>query len=286
MTAEVAGWTPVPLVLQTDLDHGGRWTSLRTAGTDAREWLWRNEDPATSAERLAVDPDAVAAGGGFVDAGGGEECFPQVRGVPDHGIAWALPWTAGDAGVHGAAVASVRTAYGTLTRRITDRDGTVRIDYEIQAERPFVHAAHLLLALSERAGLEFATVEPPMTVLDWPREGESSAGTWPTLPVTGGAGGDDLSRFGAADGTARCAIVTGVNRAFLVDGDQALDIAWGSTSPTAAMIWRNLKGFPEQAPYRSIGFEPMLGTGAGMDEAGAVPAGRHHWWIELTCRRP
>lgn len=291
MTAEVAGWTPVPLVLQTDLDHGGRWTSLRTgtslrtAGTDAREWLWHNEDPATDAERLAVDPDAVAAGGGFVDAGGGEECFPQVRGVPDHGIVWALPWTPEDTGVDGSAVARVRTAYGTLVRRISDRDGTVRVDYEITAERPFVHAAHLLLDLGEQARLEFPVDRAPMTVLDWPREGEVSRGSWPTLPVAEGRGGDDLSRFGPADGTARCAIVTGVDRAVVIDGGRALEIAWGSQSPIAAMVWRNLEGFPDQGPYRSIGFEPMLGTAAGMDEVGAVPAGRHHWWIEMTGRR-
>lgn len=271
-------WPRVPVRLETDLEHGGRWTSLRTGEGTGREWLWHNANSRTRAERLGVDPEAIAGGAGFIDAGGGEECFPQVRGVPDHGIAWCTPWRGAPA------EATVDTGYGTLTRRIGRRGDAVRIDYEVEATGEFVHAAHLLLELSERARLEFGTADPAMTVLDWPGPGEQAGGTWPTLPVVGDRGGDDLSRFGAADGTARCAIVTGVDRAFLVDGDGALEVAWGGDDPTAAMVWRNLEGFPEDGPYRSIGFEPMLGTSAGMDEVGAVPAGRHHWWIELSGR--
>lgn len=274
-----ADWSPVPARLETDLEHGGRWTSIRTGAGPGREWLWHNGCAQTQAQRLVVDPDEIADGAGFVDAGGGEECFPQIRGVPDHGIAWCTRWR----GTPGEA--TVGTGYGTLTRRIVSRGDAVRIDYEIEATKDFVHAAHLLLELGERARLEFDTSGPPMTVLDWPEQGQQTNGTWPTLPVVGDRGGDDLSRFGAADGTARCAIITGVDRARLVDGDQALEVTWGGDAPTAAMIWRNLEGFPDDAPYRSIGFEPMLGTAAGMDEAGAVPAGHHHWWIELTGRR-
>src|SRR5581483_10582739 len=52
---------------RTDLEHGGRWTSLRLGG---REWLWQRADPARA---------GVAPGDAFVDAGGLEECVPTVR---------------------------------------------------------------------------------------------------------------------------------------------------------------------------------------------------------------
>jgi hypothetical protein len=63
--------TSSAVTAHTDPTHGGRWTSLRSAG---REWLWHRPDPA----RRAVRP-----GDAFVDAGGLEECIPTVRGVPD-----------------------------------------------------------------------------------------------------------------------------------------------------------------------------------------------------------
>lgn len=286
-------WQQLPLRLQTDLEHGGRWTSLRTddgAGS-GREWLWRNDDAAVAADRQVVDAERIAGGGEFVDAGGGEECFPQVRGVPDHGIAWVTPWSGEPAR------ARVDTAYGTLNRQITHRQNSVRVDYDIEARHDFVHAAHLLLELSTDARLDFPAATPMMTVLDWPVAGEQTSGTWPQLPAAGkhraaehraaehrageDLAGDDLSLLGEADGTARCAIVTGVCEVWVVDQEQALRLRWDGSAATAAMVWRNLEGFPADSPYRSIGIEPMMGTGAAMDEDGSLPAGQYQWWIEI-----
>ena len=79
-------WQPVPLTVDTDLRHGGRWTSLRT---EHREWLWTNPVPEMTRARRRV-----TSGAAFVDAGGAEECFPTIRGKPDHGDAWTRVWSA------------------------------------------------------------------------------------------------------------------------------------------------------------------------------------------------
>ena len=91
MTGLGTDWRRVPLHWSVDLDRGGRWTSLSTAD---REWLWTNPDPAIAAERATVRGGAADGHEpAFVDAGGGEECWPTVRGEPDHGAAWSRTWS-------------------------------------------------------------------------------------------------------------------------------------------------------------------------------------------------
>ncbi|HET6986616.1 MAG TPA: hypothetical protein VFI00_08375, partial [Kribbella sp.] len=63
-------------MVTVDLIDGGRWTSLQLAG---REWLWQGPG-------LVTGPRTGMTG--FVDAGGVDECFPTVRGTPDHGALW------------------------------------------------------------------------------------------------------------------------------------------------------------------------------------------------------
>jgi hypothetical protein len=53
-------------------------------------------------------------------------------------------------------------------------------------------------------------------------------------------------------------------------------------------VWRNLGGFPDDGPYRSIGVEPMLGSVFDIAEAqqpdDAVtvpPAGCVEWELEI-----
>jgi hypothetical protein len=104
MVSGSGGGAPV-LRIATDPRHGGRWTSLRAGD---REWLWHRDEP----RRAGVLP-----GEAFADAGGLEECVPTVRGAPDHGDAWARPWTAdGD-------TASVRCPDFALSRRIRTAPG-------------------------------------------------------------------------------------------------------------------------------------------------------------------
>lgn len=265
---EDEGWTPVPLALATDLDHGGRWWAL-TAGN--REWLWTNPDAAVAARRLQVRP-----GDSFVDAGGAEECFPCVRGNPDHGDAWTRSWDGS------RPTARVETDFGAVSRTLTERNGTLHLDYLLEPNEaagqradgsptaPVTGAVHLLLELSEAAQLVLPGAGP-MLVLDQPAVGEATEAAWPMFGET------DVSQFGAVDGTATCAILRGLAgpeapaEAYLLDGDAMLHLRWQADDPAAVglMLWRNLGGWPEDEPYRSIGVEPLV------EAPGA-------WWLEIS----
>lgn len=267
------------LTVTTDLALGGRWTSLRSG---EREWLWRNPG-VTLAERAQA-----RAGMPFVDAGGGEECFPSVTGDPalghDHGDVWCRPW------VGEPADAAARTRDGlTLRRRLSDRDGSVRADYEITnssggAARGarFLHAVHLLLDTSPVATLHVAG-RPETAVQDHPRPGQVTRGTWPHVA------GARLDLLGPDDGTATCAVVAS-DAVDIRDGDRSLSLRWGSRPgiPTSFVLWRNLRGWPAGGPYRSIGIEPMIGAttalaGAAEHETLALDeTGSLTWWLEIT----
>ncbi|ACQ79205.1 hypothetical protein Bcav_0944 [Beutenbergia cavernae DSM 12333] len=264
------GWRATPLELATDDRFGGRWTSLRSA---SREWLWTNEGAA--ALRRGVRP-----GDPFVDAGGVEECFPTVRGTPDHGDAWSRPWSEAP----GDMVSEVEVPAGRLRRRLTGGGPTIVVEYTITGRpgQPFVHAVHALLDVSVAARI--VTGEPDAAVVvDGTAGGRPFA--WPVLE------GEDLSTFGREDGTAICAVLRGCAGAVVVDGDHALGLAWaaGETSPQlplGLMVWRNLGGWPVGAPYRSIGIEPMVGTAADVaDTAGAArldASGEAAWTLRLA----
>jgi len=244
--------TQVPLVLETDPGHGGQWTSLRSFD---REWLWTNPDPDVVAARAMVSP-----GDPFVDAGGAEECFPTVRGDPDHGHAWSRRWS--DSGLH--AQVSVPGHLG-LNRSIRDASDLLEIDYTITG-RPgarFLHAVHALLDLGPEARLEVPGT-PTMHVLDV----EDPVRSWPS----------GLDRLGPDDGTAVCAVIPGCREVAVVDGDHSLRFAWDAADNAdlcSLMVWRNLRGWPAKGPYRSIGVEPMVGRAANL--AIAEPGD----WVEL-----
>ncbi|MBP2705919.1 hypothetical protein JOL79_19105 [Microbispora sp. RL4-1S] len=271
--------TRVPLRPRFDLAHGGRWTSLAGGG---REWLWSRPDPA----RRTVVPGAE-----FVDAGGLEECLPTVRGLPDHGDVWSRPWS-GSAGE-----SSVRGDGFELVRRVAiDNDGAVTADYRLSAEPgyPFVWAAHALLDVGEDARLVAPEGTPTRVypeaawMLDrpWPPGVPYLEGRWPA-PL-----GPPLDRLGRSDGTSagavlRCAAVR------VVDGPDVLTLRVEAPPevPVSTALWRNLGGFPADAPYRSIGVEPMLGavfdqTEAKEGDTAVVPAsGELTWRLILAAER-
>ncbi|MFJ8057946.1 hypothetical protein [Streptomyces sp. NPDC096142] len=268
----------VPLDIVTDPAHGGRWTSLRSA---EREWLWRRDAP---------ERDNVSPGDAFVDAGGLEECVPTVRGTPDHGDAWARPWTReGEADVvHGDRFTLARTVRSTA-------DGAVA-DYVLSGDPGFrfVWAAHALLDLSDRASAHIrdgarARLFPEAAgLLDraWPEDATWVEGDWPA-PC-----GLRLDRFGPDDGTAVGAVVD-ASRCCVHDGGDRLSFALEAEGqPVSIALWRNLGGFPDRRPYRSTGVEPMLGrvfdlAEAGPRDAARVPAsGEARWRLTLTtnCR--
>ena len=250
-----------------DLDRGGRWTSLATAD---REWLWANPDPAIAVERATVQAGA-AGEPAFVDAGGGEECWPTVRGDPDHGAAWSRTWS-GDPTDATITVPGV----GSLRRRISGAE-EVEVAYEI-AGAPgtgFLHALHLLLDVGPKARV-LVPGTPAVRVLDSDRPDR----IWP----------DGLDRLGPDDGTAVCALLPGTSSVTVVDGRHALRLGWqssGQPDHTSLLLWRNLRGWPAASPYRSIGVEPMLGRAADRSTAAAHElatvglAGRTGWTLRL-----
>jgi hypothetical protein len=257
------GWTRVPLAVTTDEVHGGRWTSLRTA---RREWLWTNPDPAVVLGRGSVSPSDP-----FVDAGGVEECVPTIRGVPDHGGAWSREWSPGPASVDLPGV-------GRLTRAIGTTGRGVEVGYELEGApgTPFLHAVHALLDVGPNAHITVPEATS-MTVLD----PEPHLLPWPS----------GLDRLGPDDGTATCALLTGCREVLVVDGDDALSLTWsapGRDELCSLLLWRNLRGWPVEAPYRSIGVEPMVGRAADLGSAGAGdvarigPDGRHVWNLTLV----
>jgi hypothetical protein len=168
-------------------------------------------------------------------------------------------------------------------------------DYRLTAATgwSFVRAAHALLDASPAARLEapagtvIRVYDEPRGLIagDWPDGATWPAGTWPR-PL-----GLPLDRLGAADGTAAGAILTGCPSVTVADGPDALTftlIAGGQ--PVSTALWRNLGGFPQPEPYRSIGVEPMLGSvfdraDAGPGEAAVVPAaGVCTWRLVVSAR--
>jgi len=258
----------VPLHWSVDLDRGGRWTSLSTAD---REWLWANPDPAVAAARAIVRVAAAEQEPAFVDAGGGEECWPTVRGEPDHGAAWSRTWTG-----HPSDATVTVPGVGSLRRWITGSE-TVEVTYEIAgaAGTGFLHALHLLVDVGPAARL-LVPGTPAMRVLDSVRPDRR----WP----------DGLDRLGPDDGTAVCALLPGAADVTVVDGPHALRLSWQSSDQpdhTSLLLWRNLRGWPDPHPYRSIGIEPMLGrapdlrAGDENDLATIGPDGFTGWTLRL-----
>ncbi|MEV6241351.1 hypothetical protein [Lentzea sp. NPDC051838] len=242
----------VPLYVEVDNALGGRWTSVRTA---RREWLWRRPDPAR---------ERVRPGDPFVDAGGLEECVPTVRGVPDHGDAWSRPWD--ETGVFCPEFA--------LGRRIEIKDGAIIADYALTAEPGyrFVWAAHALLDVSPEARL-VAPTRTPVLITD----PEPVLREWPA----------GLDTLGPDDGTAVGAIVES-DQIRVVDGDHQLHMhVECADQPVSIALWRNLRGWPDISPYRSVGVEPMLGRTFDRDDrtrpVAVVPAsGTVRWRLTLT----
>jgi hypothetical protein len=241
-----------------DLAHGGRWTSLHAAG---REWLWSRPDPA----RHRVRP-----GDPFVDAGGLEECIPTVRGEPDHGQAWSRPWIRQDADRMLVECDDFR-----LSRTLRSGDDTLVADYRLDAAPgwPFIWAAHALLDLSEAARLDAPS--GTATRLD-----DGDERTWPA----------DLDALGPADGTAVGAILLDCPRVSVIDGSTLSFALEAPGQPVSVALWRNLGGWPDPEPYRSIGVEPMLGRVFDRDQAGpgdaaVVPeSGFCEWRLTVEAR--
>jgi hypothetical protein len=263
----------------TDPARGGRWTSLRAHG---REWLWTRDEPRRA---------HAGSGDAFADAGGLEECVPTVRGTPDHGDAWSRPWTAatdesGGDGDEGQGDARdtyvVRCPDFRLVRSLHTSGARLTADYLLTADPGyrFVWAAHALLDVSASGRLDLAEGAAGRLYADGGARWTPFA--WPS------AGGVALDRLGPDDGTALAAVVDTAGAA-VHDGSHTLTFALSAEDqPVSVALWRNLRGFPDGAPYRSVGVEPMLGrvfdlAAAGEDDAARVPAcGEVRWRLTVT----
>jgi hypothetical protein len=254
-----------------DISDGGRWTSLSLAG---REWLWAGPG-------LVTGPRTGMSA--FVDAGGVDECFPTVRGEPDHGGLWNQPWGS-----------SVTYAETTLTRRFTSAGpDTVTADYRLQAPPGyrFLWAAHALLdcavgaCVAAPSGTECRLYPEAAPLLPdvWPAGAPWIGATWPTQL--------DLMTYGPSDGTAVGAVLVDCPTVSVRDRGAQLTLELSCPGqPVSTALWRNQAGFPDEAPYRSLGVEPMLGrvfdlAEAGPDDAAVVPAsGELAWRLTVSAR--
>lgn len=271
-----------------DLEDGGRWTSLRMAG---REWLW-------SGPGLISGPRTGTTS--YVDVGGLDECFPTVRGVPDHGVLWNQPWSSLEEDEDWDVV---RHEDAVLLRRFHGGDApveaglqTVWVDYRLIAPAGyrFIWAAHALLSCDVGAVVDVPDgtacrlyrEAAGLTESQWPTAVPWIEGSWPS-PV-----GIDLATYGPTDGTAVGAVLTDCPIVSVRDGSHSLQFELSCPGqPISVALWRNLGGFPADAPYRSLGVEPMLGrvfdlAEAGPGDAAVVPASGELTWRLVISARP
>ncbi len=247
-----------------DAEHGGRWTSLRAP--NGREWLWRRDAP----ERSQVRP-----GDAFVDAGGLEECIPTVGGAPDHGDAWSRRWVADGDGL------LVRGDGYELRRTTATRGGLLTAAYRLQAVPGwrFIWSGHALLDVSTEARLVAPTGHP---VVVGDPSGERTC-RWPWLGAT------DLGLLGPPDGTAMMVRLLDLHELTVLDRGDRLTLSLSAPGlPRTMAIWRNLGGWPEAAPYRSVGIEPLLGRtadraiGAPGDVVTVPGSGSVSWTLSIS----
>jgi len=268
-----------------DAEDGGRWTSLYLAG---REWLW-------SGPGLVVGSRTGMPS--FVDAGGLDECFPTIRGKPDHGGLWSQPWTGQPPGptsaIHGSATLTRAFTAGVDPASVADADSVI-VDYRLQAPPGyrFIWAAHALLdcavgtTVSAPPGAECRLYPEAAPHLPdaWPAGVPWVTAGWPT-PL-------DLTTYGPSDGTTVGAVLIDCPTVSVRDRGVELTMTLSCPGqPVSTALWRNLAGFPADSPYRSLGVEPMLGrvfdlSEAGPDDAAVVPASGELAWRLTVSARP
>ncbi|MCC6313582.1 MAG: hypothetical protein IT337_06180 [Thermomicrobiales bacterium] len=152
----------------------------------------------------------------------------------------------------------------------------------------FVWAAHMLLDVSETGRL---VVEPGTTSRVWPDHWRSAEpvpvveGPWPS-PL--GAPLDGLT----SDASALFFMLLGPGPVTVADGAQLTLRLRAEGQPAAIAIWRNLGGWPEASPYRSIGVEPAIGHHYDRDLAAAgdvgivTETGVAEWELEISEAQP
>ncbi len=282
--------------------HGGKIISLIDVAT-GRDWLWKNPHLPLKLPSLDRGDQATA----FVreyDTGGFDECFPAVsegpypsapwhdRRIPDHGVLWAADWHAEKEADTLVMVARMRQFPMRFERRISLRDGRLRIDYQASNPTdhpfPFIWSAHPLLALEEGMRIDLP-VGHGMEVYGSDRLGDRHTPViWPH------ASGLDLSRVANRGYSAKLA-GSAPSRGWvaLALRDRSLRIAYDPHDVTDLGLWLNMGGWSPHsdfAPYFNLGLEPCIGWGDdlayavshGLSHGTLPPRGERRWWLELN----
>ncbi|MNK30472.1 Aldose 1-epimerase [compost metagenome] len=276
--------------------HGGKISSLIDRRT-GREWLWKN--PYLDVKR----PDP---GDSYVrdhDTGGFDECFPAVsegpfpaapwqdQRIPDHGELWAVPWETevSEGGV--TLVASTRMFPMRFVRRMTLREGTLRLDYQVSnpSDRPFpfIWSSHPLLALEDGMRIDLPEGHP-LEVYGSDRLGDRHTPlVWPH------ADGRDLSRVARSGWSAKLAGPAPARGwVGLKHQDRMLRLGYDPAQVTDLGLWLNMGGWcplPGKAPYFNLGLEPCIGWGddlayaiaRGLSHGVLPPRAERRWFLEL-----
>ncbi|MQA82388.1 MAG: hypothetical protein GEV10_28660 [Streptosporangiales bacterium] len=176
-------------------------------------------------------------------------------------------------------------------KRDVDVNGEIAVDYRLTAASPerFLHAVHILLDLSSEARIAAPEVTHAR-ILDYPQTGVSTEVTWPN------GLGMPLDQLGPNDGTATGACLLDCQHVTVLDQNDALALTWSTRRRAdqrllSMFLWRNLCGWPTDAPYRAIGIEPMVGRaadlgGANREDVAEVRNNHNfHWRLHITCWR-
>ncbi|MFF2481695.1 hypothetical protein [Paenibacillus sp. NPDC058071] len=280
---------------------GGKAISLRSKAAD-REWLWRSGKP--------LGNKGLGSPFGEGDESGWDEMFPginachypeepwQGHSVPDHGEAWALPWTAELQRDALLCRVEGRNFPYTLEKVYTFTDGdTIRIDYSVtnRSESPFsfLWAAHPLLQASE--GMRIRVPEG-MERIEVSYSAEERLGVFGDRRRWPHAGeGVDLSVVEAASG--RYAekyyfegkVVQGWAELLDPVTEEAITFRFPPEQVPYLAVWANYGGYGD---CYHVALEPATGR---MDdlahamkrgEAAVVEAGgRYEWFLEVDVRQ-
>lgn len=271
--------------------HGARIASLVHLPT-GREVLWWPDDLDT------LPPPTYAMPYADHPAVGVDECLPTIwadsfrgQALPDHGEAWSLPWgvDATDAAIE--TVVLLRRTPFALTRRLSLRDGAVRLDYLLtnvgDEPYPALWALHPLMRW--RPGTRVVLPPSVTTVETGSVSGQSPLPAYTTGATWPAAHGLDLAAVALnADGAAAS---TKLYAGPLVDGwaalhDAADGFAVGFAFPpdpcTHLGLWLN-RG--DWGGYTHVALEPATGPTEFLSEAVArgaaltLPGGESVTWF-------
>ena len=280
---------------------GGKIASLYDRRRD-REWLHVNPHLAYRLPTYGAD---------YVrdfDAGGFDECFPNIGAgpfpaapwshaqLPDHGEVWALPWTVEEGKeeitlrVHG-----VQLPY-QLQKTLALRDNVLHSAYRLTNPTPFampfIWSSHPTFAVTP--GMRLAIPAQRVKVYGSQGAFPAQAGVTVAWPVIDGEDFSILPPYSAA--RAAKLFFSGLDSGEVSiigakDGSRCT-LRFDPVRVPHLGVWMNSGGWagvPGVAPYYNLAVEPCIGTSDDLaaawaaGTAGTAPAGGMvEWWLDLV----